>query len=418
MMISYKQSIEILRKSKISIKDEIIKTNNCLNRVVAHTIKSNTNNPSGNNAAFDGFVIRSSETRNLSKKNNRLFKILGTIAAGDKPKNKKIKKFQSYEIMTGGLIPKGFDTIIPIEQIVFYPDKKNPKYILVDKKINKHQHVRFKGSDFKKNDLIIKKGTILQSNHILAFKTLGIRNIKVKKIPKILFFSTGNEITNKFNIPNWKVRNSNSHYIESLKGNFQFYFKNGGILRDNDELNFEKKIKKMINSNIDIIITSGAVSAGKFDYIPRVVKKFRLSNYFKGVAIRPGKPFLFAKIKGKQKVLFGIPGNPISSAACFRFFVYPYLRDLLGIEYEKPIKAVLKNNFIKKINFTRFVKSKINTTKDGNVEVSILKGQESFRIQSFIKSNMWTFLPSGKSKFKKGEIVDCFFPHHSNKILN
>ena len=107
-MISYKQSIKILKKSKIFIKDEIIKTNNCLNRVVAHNIKSNTNNPSADNAAFDGFVINSNETKNLSKKNNKLFKIEGIIAAGDKPKHKTIKKFQTFVIMTGGLIPKGF----------------------------------------------------------------------------------------------------------------------------------------------------------------------------------------------------------------------------------------------------------------------------------------------------------------------
>ena len=173
----------------------------------------------------------------------------------------------------------------------------------------------------------------------------------------------------------------------------------------------------MLNSNIDIIVTSGAVSAGKFDYVPSVVKRFKLSNYFKGVAIRPGKPVLFAKIKGKEKAIFGLPGNPISSAACFRFFVFPYIENLLGISEEKPFRAVLKNNFLKKINFTRFAKSKINTTKNGNVEVEILKGQESFRIQSFIKSNIWTLLPSGKSKFKKGSIVDCFFPHHPNKTF-
>ena len=123
------------------------------------------------------------------------------------------------------------------------------------------------------------------------------------------------------------------------------------------------------------------------------------------------------KIKNKQKVIFGLPGNPISSAACFRFFVNPYLQEILGLEKEKPFKAVLKKPFNKKINFTRFVKSKINTTKNGKIEIEILKGQESFKIQSFIKSNIWTLLPSGKSKFKKGDIVDCYFPNHSNQIL-
>ena len=414
-MISYKQSINELKKSKILIKDEIIKSVNCLNRVSASNIFNKANNPAADNAAFDGFAINSYDTKNLSKKKSKLFKIIGSVAAGDKPLNKKLKNFQTVEIMTGGIIPKGFNTIIPIEQIVFHPNKLKPLCILIDKKIKKYQHIRFRGSDFKRNDLLIKNGTILKSNHILALKTLGIDDIKVKKIPKILFFSTGNEITNQKKIPDWKVRNSNSHYIQSLNENFLFNFTNGGILRDKDQLNFERKIKKMLNSNIDIIITSGAVSAGKFDYVPSIIKKFKLASYLKGVAIRPGKPFLFAKIKGRQKVIFGLPGNPISSAACFRFFVHPYLNNILGVNDEKPIKAILKNKFIKKISFTRFVKSKINTTKNGIIEVEILKGQESFRIKSFVKSNSWTLLPSGKSIFKKGEIVDCFSTYHPNK---
>jgi len=416
-MISYKKSKKILKDSKILIKDEIVKTSISLNRVAAISIKSKVFNPAGDNAAFDGYVINSNDTKNLSKKKSKLFKILGTIAAGDKQKNRKIKKFQTFEIMTGSIIPKGFNTIIPIEQVVYYPNKKKPSHILINKKINKYQHVRFKGSDFKKNDLIVKKGTILRSNHILALKTLGVKSIKVKKIPNILFFSTGNEISNQENIPDWKVRNSNSHYIQSLTNNFLFNFKNGGVLKDKDQFIFEREIKKMFYSKIDIIISSGAVSAGKFDYIPSIIKKFNLSHYFKGVAIRPGKPILYAKIKGKQKVIFGLPGNPISSAACFRFFVYPYLLNLLDVKEEKPFKAILKNEFNKKSEFTRFVKSKITTTKNGKLEVEILKGQESFRIQSFIKSNIWTLLPAGKANFKKGDILDCFFSNNSNKNL-
>ena len=416
-MISYKNSLNILRKSKLKIGDEIINSSNCLNRISASNIFSKVDNPAANNAAFDGFAINSNDTKKINKNKFRLFKILGTVAAGDKPLNRKIKKFQTVEIMTGGIIPKGFNTIIPIEKIIFHPNKKNPKSILVDRKIKKNEYVRFKSSDFKKKDLLIKKGTVLNSNHILALKTLGLKNIKVKKIPNILFFSTGNEITDQNKIPEWKIRNSNSHYINSLKKNFLFNFKYGGILRDKDANLFAQKIKRMVNSKIDIIITSGAVSAGKFDYIPSVVRKLSLSNYFKGVAIRPGKPILFAKIKGKQKAIFGLPGNPISSAACFRFFVYPYLRESLGAGKEKPIKALLKNSFSKKFNFTRFVKSRVNTTKNGKLVVEILKGQESFRIQSFVKSNIWTVLPAGKSKLKKNEIVDCFFHSYSNKIF-
>ena len=416
-MISYQSSKQILKKGVIKIRDEKINSINALNRVTSTNIYSIINYPAGDNAAFDGFAINSKDTKNIKRNSNQQFKIIGTVAAGAKPFKKKIKKFDAVEIMTGGIIPKGFDTIIPIEQIVFYPSRKNRKYILVNQKINKNNHIRFKGSDYKKNELVLKKNTIIQPNHILAFKTLGIKKINVKKKLNILFFSTGNEISNQDVIPDWKVRNSNSHYIKNLNHNFLFNFKNGGILKDNHEKIFKSKINKMLKSNIDIIITSGAVSAGKFDFVPSVIKSFKLSNYFKSVAIRPGKPILFAKIKNNQKAIFGLPGNPMSSSACFRFFVYPYIENIFGLSKEKPIKAILKNEFIKKREFVRFVKSKLNTTKNGKLEVKILKGQESFRIKSFVQSNIWALLPAGKSKFKKGEIVDCFLPNQSNESL-
>ncbi|MDA7574501.1 molybdopterin molybdotransferase MoeA [Candidatus Pelagibacter sp.] len=416
-MISYQYSKRILKKAIIKIKDENIKSINSLNRAVSKNIYSTINYPSGDNTAFDGYAINSNHTKNIKKNLPQKFKIIGLIAAGNKPFKKKIKKFDAVEIMTGGIIPKGFDTIIPIEQIVFFPSNSNKKYIVINKRIKKYNHVRFAGSDYKKKEIVIKKNTIIQPNHILALKTLGIKNIIVKKKINILFFSTGNEITNNDNAPDWKVRNSNSHYIKNLSDNFLFNFKDGGILKDNHEKIFKSKITKMLNSNIDIIITSGAVSAGKFDFVPNVIKNFRLSDYFKSVAIRPGKPVLFAKIKGKQKAIFGLPGNPMSSAACFRFFVYPYIANLLGLREEIPVRAILKNQFIKKKSFTRFAKSKLNTTKNGKIEVEILKGQESFRIKSFVKSNIWALLPAGKSKFKKGDIVDCFLPNHSNQAL-
>jgi len=415
-MINYQQAKNILKKAKIKIENEEILIKNSLNRVLAKDIISTSDHPLGDNAAFDGFVINSNDTINNKKKKPKNFKIIGSIAAGNKPLNKKIKKFETIEIMTGGIISKPFNTIIPIEQIIFYPNKKKPKSIIINQKVNKYDYVRFKGSDYKKGQLMIKKGTIVQPNHILALKTLGVKKIRVKRKLNILFFSTGNEVSNSDKIPSWKVRNSNSHYIESLNNNFLFNFKNGGILKDHNQKLFKSKINKMIKSKTNIIITSGAVSAGKFDYIPRVVKQFKASHFFKGVMIRPGKPVLFAKIK--QKAIFGLPGNPISSAACFRFFVYPFIENILNLKEEKPVRAILKNNFEKKKNFTRFIKSKLRTAKNGNLEVELLRGQESFRINSFVKSNVWAALPRGQSKFKKGQIIDCFLSNQPNIVLN
>jgi molybdopterin molybdotransferase len=416
-MINYKKAQNILIKSKLKIKDQLVESSKSLNRINVSDIYSSVNYPAGTNAAFDGFAINSKETNKLNKKNLQKFKILKSISAGDNPKLNKIKKFETVEVMTGALIPKFFDTIIPIEQIIFYPENKNKKFILIDANIKKNQHIRYAGSDYKKKDLIIKKGTIIQSSHILAFKTLGVKSIKVKKKPNILFFSTGNEISNNKNIVNWKVRNSNSHYIKSLSNNFLFNYIDGGILRDKDENFFKKQIDKNIKSRIDIIITSGAVSAGKHDFVPAVVKKFNLSNFFKGVAIRPGKPVLFAKFKKIEKAMFGLPGNPISSSACFRFFVYPYLLNVLGVKNEKPFKARLKNNFFKRKNFTKFLKAKLTSTNDGKLEIQILKGQESFRIKSFVASNVWGLFKEGQSKFKKGELIDCYSSIGSNENI-
>ena len=410
-MINYKQAKDILIKSKIKIKDEIIDSSKSLNRINTLDIYSNVYYPAGTNAAFDGFAINSKETTKLNKKNSKEFKILKTISAGDDPRLNKIKKNQTVEIMTGALIPRFFDTIIPIEKIIF---NKNKKYIKISEKIKKNQHIRYVGSDYKKKDLIIKKGTIIQPSHILAFKTLGVKNIKVKRKPNVLFFSTGNEISNNKNIDNCKVRNSNSHYIRSLSNSFLFNYIDGGILRDKDEKVFKKLIDKNIKSKIDIIITSGAVSAGKHDFVPSVVKKFSLSNFFKGVAIRPGKPILFAKFKKAEKVIFGLPGNPISSSACFRFFVYPYLLNILDAVNEKPFKAKLKNNYSKSKKIIRFLKAKLTSTSDGKLEIEVLKGQESFRIKSFVEANVWGLFKDGQSKFKKGQLIDCYSPLGSN----
>ena len=177
---------------------------------------------------------------------------------------------------------------------------------------------------------------------------------------------------------------------------------------------FQKKIEKSFKSKIDIIITSGAVSAGKHDFVPYIIKKFSLSNFFKGVSIRPGKPVLFAKFNKTEKAIFGLPGNPISSSACFRFFVYPYLLNILGVRVEKPFKAKLKNNYSKSKKIIRFLKAKLTSTNDGKIELEVLKGQESFRIKSFVESNVWGLFKDGQSIFKKGELIECYSPIGSN----
>ena len=415
-MKSYNEALKILKKSSKQISDEEIKSIKSLNRICSSNIYTQNNYPSENNTSLDGFAVNFNNTKGISNKNLKKLKIVGSISAGSKPYKKILKKNEAIEIMTGSIMPKGSNSIIPIEDCTISKEGKY-RYILIKKTYKKFENVRLKGSDYKIRDLVIRENTLINPNHIKALKALGIENIKVKQKINVVFFSTGNEITEKYQVAKWKVRNSNHHYLKSLNNNFLFNFKNFGIIKDTDKNKFYKKLQKILKSKTHIIITSGAVSAGKFDFIPNVINKLHLSHSFKNILIRPGKPVLFAKFKGKSKVIFGLPGNPISTAACLRFFVFPYIHNILGLKTERSIKAKLKNNFVKKKEFTRFVKSKLSTTKDGKLEVVILRGQESFRIKSFVNSNIWTLLPAGKAKFKKGEMVDCFFPNHYNQTL-
>ena len=294
--------------------------------------------------------------------------------------------------------------------------KSKPKYIILKNKFKKNEFIRPAGSDFKKGDKIIKKGQFINSNHVLALKTLGIEKVLVKKKLNVVFYPTGNELSNSKKIPNWKIRNSNTNYLNSFTKNLPINFVVKKILRDNDNLIFKKEISKNMKSKSDLVITSGAVSAGKFDFIPNVIKQFKLKSMFKGVNIRPGKPIMFAKFNNNM-CFFGLPGNPISSAACFRFFVLPHMFKSLGVTLEKPIVAKLKYKFQKKKFFTRFIKGKLIFTKKGEVEFEANKGQESYKIGSFTKSNAWGVFKDGVSNFKKGTRVKCYSLSGINEFL-
>ena len=349
-MNSYTSALKHLIKNKISIKDEKISINNSLNRVSSSDIVSPVNYPSSDNTAFDGYAINSRETNSLNIKNPKKFKIIKTLAAGDNPYIKKIPKYSAIEVMTGAIVQKPFDTIIPVEKAELLVNKSKSKYLILKNKFKKNEFIRPAGSDFKKGDKIIRKGQFINSNHILALKTLGIEKIFVKKKLNVVFYPTGNEISNSKKIPNWKIRNSNTNYLNSFTKNLPVNFIIKKILRDNDNQIFKKEISKNMKSKSDLIITSGAVSAGKFDFIPSIIKQFKLKSMFKGVNIRPGKPVMFAKFNNNM-CFFGLPGNPISSAACFRFFVLPHIFKSLGTVSEKPVIAKLRYKFQKKKKF-------------------------------------------------------------------
>ena len=411
-MNSYKAAISKLNNNALKIGSEIVSIKDALNRISSKEVIAKSDYPADDNTAFDGFAVNSKETKNTFQK----FKILKTIAAGDNPYIKKVPKLSCIEVMTGAIIKKPFDTIIPIEDIEFFPSKQNAKYIIINKKIKKSEFIRPKGSDYKKGNKIIRKGELINPAHILSLKTLGIDKVLVKKKVNIVFYPSGNELSDKKNIPSWKIRNSNTIYLNSLIKSLPVNFTIQKILRDKDQKLFKEQISKQLKSKTDILITSGAVSKGKFDFIPSVINQFKLKNHFKGVAIRPGKPIMFARFNN-NKCFFGLPGNPISSVACFRFFVIPLLFKSLGLKVEKPIFAKLKNKFSKKKKFTRFVKGKLTFDKKGFVQFEVFEGQESYKIEPFVKSNAWGVFKDGVSVFNKGNLIDVYSASGLNEFL-
>ena len=411
-MNSYLTAISKLNKSNIKINSELVSIKDALNRISSKEVIAKSDYPADDNTAFDGFAINSKETKNKFQK----FKIIKTIAAGDNPNIKKVPKLSCIEVMTGAIIKKPFDTIVPIEDIEFFPSKQNAKYIIINKKIKKSEFIRPKGSDYKKGNKIIRKGELINPAHILSLKTLGIDKVLVKKKVNIVFYPSGNELSDKKNIPSWKIRNSNTIYLNSLIKSLPVNFTVQKILRDKDQKLFKKQISKQLKSKTDILITSGAVSKGKFDFIPSIINQFKLKKHFKGVAIRPGKPIMFAKFNN-NKCFFGLPGNPISSVACFRFFVIPLLFKSLGLKEEKPIFAKLKNKFSKKKKFTRFVKGKLTFDKKGFVQFEVFEGQESYKIEPFVKSNAWGVFKDGVSVFNKGNLIDVYSASGLNEFL-
>ena len=240
-MKSYNQALKILKKSHLKISSEVVKSVDSINRICSSNIYSKNNHPSENNSALDGFAINSNSTKGVSYKNIKKFKIVGSVSAGSKPYRKILKKNEVIEIMTGGIMPKGCNSIIPIEECTFIKNSTN-RYIIIKKGFKKFENVRLKGSDFKIRDIVIKKNTLINSSHIKALKALGIENVRVKKKINIVFFSSGNEISEHNQIATWKIRNSNHHYLKSLNYNFLFNFKNLGILRDKDENKIYKKL--------------------------------------------------------------------------------------------------------------------------------------------------------------------------------
>ena len=270
-------------------------------------------------------------------------------------------------------------------------------------------NIRRAGADFNAGDPVFEKGRVLDSGHILVLATLGIGKVKVLKRPEAALISTGREIVDEpgAKLDPGQIYNSTRPYLSAALAASGANVREYGTVPDNPDL-FREKLSAAMKDGADIVISTGAVSAGVHDFIPEALKDAGSEILFHKVAIRPGKPVLFAKLPGGA-FFFGLPGNPVSSAVGLRFFVQPFIRALQGLPPEQPRRAVLKSCYSKgKSNLRFFVRGKLREAGNAACEIEIPHNQQSFRVRPFIDTNVWVSVPDDIAALEEGSVVEIY----------
>ena len=317
-MITTQEALNIILNKSKNIGIEQIDLSFSLDRVLAENIHSDVNVPAFNRSAMDGFAINSKDTSSK-------FQVIEDVPAGKIPQ-KKIKFGQCARIMTGAMLPKGADKVVKVEDTLQLA-ANSMQLTVFDRKSN----VSLKGEDVKCGKLVIKKGAVIRPQEAAVLATVGKTKIKVFKKPTVAVISTGSELVEPSLKPRLgQIRNSNGPMaIVQLKrlgieGNYL------GIAKDNFETT-KKLVKKGLNTS-DLLILSGGVSVGDYDFVYEVLKSCGVKILFNKVAIKPGKPTTFG-IKGK-KLIFGLPGNPVSAMLIFELFVVPAINKIENKNYK------------------------------------------------------------------------------------
>ncbi len=310
-MITYKEALNIIEKTLTSLEIKDIAVHQAFG-VNSETLVSASHVPPFSNSAMDGIAIKSKETKATTKENPQRLEIKNTIYAGDKVITSN-DNHVCFEIMTGALMPKNFDAVIPIEQVEIIKEN-NKSYLLLKEPIKKGRNVRLAGEDFLPGDIILEKGKSINPYNLMSLLMNKINKVKVFQSPKIGIVATGSELdgNSESSIPN-----TNGPYIEACVRRLGLECTNQLHAKD-DPSEIKMQIKKCMDAGADIIITSGGVSAGKADFVPSVLIDMGAEILFHKVRIRPGKPILMAKFPD-GKIVFGLPGNPVSVAVGFRF---------------------------------------------------------------------------------------------------
>ncbi|MEZ4908295.1 MAG: molybdopterin molybdotransferase MoeA [Saprospiraceae bacterium] len=315
-MISFENAKKIVFDSVHIRTAEKVDFMDGMGRILAENIFSDQNIPPFDKSAMDGYACKKADLDNI-------LEVVENISAGDKPRMK-INKNQCSKIMTGSVIPEGADIVVMVENT----EKVDQNHIKCFGNNSKY-NICVLGEDCKTGDIVLKSGTLLEPRHIGVLATVGATSPLVYKKPSIGVFVTGSELVEPNMIPEYShIRNSNAYTILAmLKDNFfeASYF---GIVPDKKEMLKEKIIENIENN--DVLIMSGAVSMGDYDFIPDILKEIGADILFHGMYVKPGKRMLFATYS--DKYIFGLPGNPVSTYIQMQELVIPFLLKSCGLK--------------------------------------------------------------------------------------
>jgi len=319
-MISFEEAYKIVLDQAYTLPVESVEMMDALGRILAEDIIADMEMPPFDKAAVDGYACRFKDIHSQME-------VIEIISAGKVPK-KRIEKGKCSKIMTGAMLPERADGVLMVEDTESYPGNRI-RFL----KNKSQKNICYRGEDIKSGDKLIDKGTLLQPQHIAVLATIGEVNPLVYRKARVGIFSTGDELVEPQVSPALsKIRNSNAYQLIAQvrkAGAIPLYF---GIALDDPGYLLEK-INLTIENN-DIVLLTGGVSMGDFDLVPDVLKDAGFDILFKSIAVQPGRPTVFGK--KKDRFIFGLPGNPVSSFVLFEILVKPFIMRLMGCFAEPP----------------------------------------------------------------------------------
>ncbi|MGY3212730.1 molybdopterin molybdotransferase MoeA [Mucilaginibacter sp. HD30] len=391
-MITVEQAEELILSNAGDYGAEIILFEESLERVLAETIKADRDLPPFDRVSMDGIAMRYADF----EKGIRTFVIKATQAAGDTPVNVE-QTGECVEIMTGAALPESVDTVIRYEDL----EISDGKATLQVKDIKKGQNIHIRGADRRQGDVILTPGRIITPAVISMVASVGETELRVKRKPRVVIISSGDEIVEAEAKPTpYQIRGSNSYMVKAVLAQAGI---DTGMVHVPDEPEAIKSILQQCLVNFDVLLLSGGISMGKFDYIPQVLKELQVEQIFHKVQQRPGKPVWFGKHENGP-VVFAFPGNPVATFMCTQRYFLPWLSKTLGAEAKMATYAVLNADITFHPPLQYFLQVKLSFTEEGRLLATPIEGNGSGDFANLADTDAFMELPLNKTEFKKGEV--------------